>query len=199
MDALDYQQIDQVRQRFNKGWPLDGTSLLPAIDAITTFTTDTSFCSHRNETTHRDGSLGNIWFNGGRMAPLGWVSQHAQGGQKPKLSHASSQMAWMVAEMKLYCNRSAADSDFAAETKRVSGNGVRRFHHDAYGQLGNFSVYLFNISRDPTESVDLSKDSRYQAILANMTVGLHRWIKTVQHSRTSAETNCNEWDPQFPS
>jgi hypothetical protein len=188
MDALGYDKIDQVRQRTNKGWPLDGVSLLPVIKAIAS-----------------GAGTGTI-LHTGREKPLGWVSQHAQGGAHPKSSHASSQMAWMVGDMKLYRNRSADAVDFdrasgttvigtetalatAASSENRSGSG---------GFSANFTTYLFNISSDPTESTDLSSDAIYQDILVSMTSGLQGWIKTVQQSRTSAETNCDSWDPQFP-
>lgn len=107
-----------------------------------------------------------------RPKPLGWVTEHALGGATQNNgSHPSQQMAWMIDDLKLYANRSTA--------KKI-----------------DFHYYLFNITKDPAETTDLSR--KFPNVTESMRSELSLWISSVAHSRTIAENNCNSWDPQFP-
>jgi hypothetical protein len=134
MDSLGFEKIDAVRQKTNPGWPLDGISLLPAIRAITSPAADATTTDAAAATTATSLSAGGVGGSGSgddgagssgdgisdgmfgaglvRMAPLGWVTQHALGGKVVGPGHATMQKAWMLGELKLYANRSSDPANF---------------------------------------------------------------------------------------
>ena len=101
-----------------------------------------------------------------RASPLRWETQHAFGGAKGD-GHASMQLAIVDNHLKLYGNRSSTGAPFLWR--------------------------LFNVTADPTESIDIQ--AHHPAVVAALNASLQAWILDVAKSRTVLENGCNRWDP----
>jgi len=112
-------------------------------------------------------------------------------GDIPTTSHRSKELGWKFAKQTAWQKDYGSDGVWKIVAKPLKGQCSEFL--PPYGQMKKPNgPFLFNLTADPTESVDLCKQESKRC--AEMKTGMQNFVTSIAHSRV-AESQCADADP----